>query len=163
MQKVTALPAPTPGSITLSERLRGLLQLRYFAAFTVVATYGLMVLGGTVRATDSGTACPDWPLCHGQVIPPADTNVWIEWSHRLVASMVGFLIFGLILRIWFAHRESRLMVRAAIVAGVLLAVQVIVGGVTVRTETNADHRRGPPDDRAQPDLDTHRHHRRRVP
>jgi heme A synthase len=137
VQKVTALPTSAPGNRALSDRFRSLIQIRYVAALTVLAVYGLMVLGGAVRATDSGTACPDWPLCHGHVIPPADTKVWIEWSHRLVASAVGFLIFGLVLRIWFAHRGSKLLVRAGIVAAALLALQVIVGGITVGTETNA--------------------------
>ena len=105
------------------------------AVFTVIATYGLIVLGGTVRVTDSGTACPDWPLCHGQVIPPADTKVWIEFSHRLVASLIGFFILGLVFVIWRRYRHNAIMARAAIVAVGLLALQVIVGGVTVGTET----------------------------
>ena len=67
MQKASVLrierPRPTePG-------LRGRIQFEYFAALTILLTYGLIVLGGTVRATDSGTACPDWPLCHGRVLP----------------------------------------------------------------------------------------------
>jgi cytochrome c oxidase assembly protein subunit 15 len=100
-------------------------------------TYGLIVLGGTVRVTDSGTACPDWPLCHGQVIPPADTKVWIEFSHRLVASIVGFVILGLVFWIWRRHGQNALLKRASIFAVAVLALQVIVGGVTVGTETAA--------------------------
>jgi len=33
----------------------GLLNLRVLGLITVLATYGLIVLGGVVRATDSGT------------------------------------------------------------------------------------------------------------
>lgn len=137
MQKATALLSARTRGLTLTERLRSLLQLRYLALLSVIAVYGLMVVGGTVRATDSGTACPDWPLCHGQVIPPAETKVWIEWGHRLVASAVGFVILGLVLRIWFAYREDKLLLRAGVVTLALLALQVIVGGITVGTETDA--------------------------
>jgi cytochrome c oxidase assembly protein subunit 15 len=121
----------------LAARLRESFSLGYYALSVVFVTYGLIVLGGTVRATDSGTACPDWPLCHGEIIPPADTNVWIEFSHRLVASIVGFLILGLVYAIWRHHRADRPMWYAAVAVTVLLGLQVIVGGVTVGTETAA--------------------------
>lgn len=116
-------------------RLRHSVTLRYFALFTVVCVYGLIVLGGTVRATDSGTACPDWPLCHGKVIPPADLNVWIEFSHRLVASVVGFMILGLVYAIWRTRRDDKPMLYSALALVPLLGLQVIVGGITVGTET----------------------------
>jgi heme A synthase len=115
----------------------GLVKLPHLALFTVVATYGLIVLGGTVRATDSGTACPDWPLCHGQVVPPFETNVMIEYSHRLVASVVGFLIIGTVVWGWRRYRGNRLFTAGGALVAVLLAGQVLLGGVTVETETAA--------------------------
>lgn len=137
LQDATNIQSRTPRGADLSQRLRSAIEFRYYAIFTVLITYGLIVLGGTVRVTDSGTACPDWPLCHGQVIPPADTKVWIEFSHRLVASIVGFVILGLVFWIWRRHWQNALLRRAAIVSVAVLALQVIVGGVTVGTETAA--------------------------
>jgi len=114
-----------------------LLDLRVLGLITVLATYGLIVLGGVVRATDSGTACPDWPLCHGQVIPPVETKVLIEFAHRLVASVVGFMILGVALQVWRLYRHRAAMKWAAVLTVILLAAQVIVGGITVGTETAA--------------------------
>jgi heme A synthase len=118
-------------------RLRSSLGLGHYALFTALVTYGLIVVGGTVRATNSGEACPDWPLCHGQVIPPADTNVWIEFSHRLLASIVGFMILGLVIAVWRRRPRDPVLFRGTIVVGVVLLIQVLVGGATVGTKTAA--------------------------
>ncbi|HEY8922001.1 MAG TPA: COX15/CtaA family protein, partial [Candidatus Limnocylindria bacterium] len=42
-----------------------------------IATYVLIVVGGLVRATDSGLGCPDWPACFGKWVPPAELHAWI--------------------------------------------------------------------------------------
>ncbi len=136
MKAATAIGADASG-VALTTRLRSLRDFRSLAVVTVLATYALIVLGGTVRATDSGTACPDWPLCHGRVIPPLETHVLIEYSHRLVASVVGFLILGTVFWAWRRERENKLVFRAGIATVALLAGQVALGGVTVKTETAA--------------------------
>jgi len=135
MQKATALKTRRPPlSLSLSWRPAG---FDLFALATVLLTYGLIVLGGAVRATDSGTACPDWPLCHGQVLPRLEGHVLVEYSHRLVASIVGVLIFATAVWAWQRHRSDRLVGVAAASAVVLLVAQVLVGAVTVNTETEA--------------------------
>jgi heme A synthase len=112
-------------------------RFEYFAWLTVILTYGLIVLGGTVRATNSGTACPDWPLCHGRVFPQIEEHILIEWSHRMVASIVGLFIIAMIIWAWRRARSDRLVRSASVLAVVLLAVQVLVGAATVDTETDA--------------------------
>lgn len=136
MKIVTTVEA-SGGKATPVGRLRALADYRFLALLTTVAVYGLIVLGGTVRSTDSGTACPDWPLCHGQVVPPFETKVMIEYSHRVVASIVGFLILGTVIWGWRRHRQNRFITRGGAAIVGLLAGQVILGGVTVETETAA--------------------------
>src|SRR5262245_3887574 len=60
-----------------------------------LAAFGLIVLGGVVRATGSGLACPDWPLCHGRLVPPLQVQVLLEWTHRLVALLVSTAVLAL--------------------------------------------------------------------
>jgi heme A synthase len=109
-------------------------KFQAFALLTTLATLGLVILGGVVRVTDSGLGCPDWPRCHGSFIPPAETEIWIEWSHRLAASVVGMMIFGLAIAAWRTQRDNRLVIMATGAALTLLVVQVLLGAITVREE-----------------------------
>jgi len=101
------------------------------AIAAAIATYVLIVVGGLVRATDSGLACPDWPGCFAfnDWIPAADANVWIEHTHRLIAAiavgpMVG--VIGLV-TVFTRRRQDRPLLLAAVVAGVLVIVQAVLG------------------------------------
>src|SRR2546428_10806218 len=58
----------------------------------VAAVFLLMTIGNIVSATGSGLACPDWPLCHGRLIPPLQPGVLIEDSHRLTAAVASLLL-----------------------------------------------------------------------
>jgi protoheme IX farnesyltransferase len=104
-------------------------------AQAVVATYVLIVLGGLVRASGAGLACPDWPLCHGRLIPPSDPLVLIEWSHRFVAAVVALLTVALAISAWRLRREHKgLIPGLGLLALGLVVVQVGLGALTVRRE-----------------------------
>ena len=103
------------------------------AIATVVATLLLVTIGVIVRATDSGMGCPDWPLCHGQLIPAADDyHAWLEWIHRAVASVIGFLILGLAVLAVLDHRKTSSILYGSLVAVVLVGFQAWLGEETVR-------------------------------
>jgi len=110
------------------------------AAAAAAATYVLIVAGGLVRATDSGLGCPDWPLCFGEWIPPADLHAWIEHSHRLIAAVaVGPLVGAVALITVFTHRRrDRVLFTAAVIAGLLVIVQSWLGGQVVIQQLRAE-------------------------
>lgn len=107
---------------------RGLARL---AAVAAVATLVLIALGGAVRATDSGLACPDWPACYGQWIPAWDMHIWLEHSHRLLAGVVGLLILAVLVWALRAHRERRDLWVPAALAAVLVLIQSALGAAVV--------------------------------
>lgn len=104
------------------------------ALATVAAILVLVVLGGVVRVTESGLGCPDWPLCHGKIIPPADTQTLIEYSHRLVASVVGILVLATAVTAWLRYRGRPWILAPSSLSLILVVVQGALGGVTVLTE-----------------------------
>jgi len=108
-------------------------RFQRLALATLVTTLALVTIGVIVRATDSGLGCPDWPLCHGQVIPPLDDGkAWIEWIHRTVAVIVGFEVLGLAVLAIRDHRDRRSLLWPSIVAVGLVFFQAWLGRETVR-------------------------------
>ena len=109
-------------------------HFRYLALATLVGIFALSVLGGVVRITDSGLGCPDWPLCHGQIIPPFDAATLIEYSHRLVASVVGLMVLATVVVAWRRYRSRPWIFRASLFGLVMVIGQSILGGAAVLTE-----------------------------
>lgn len=101
--------------------------LHRYAWVCVITTFCLLVWGGLVHATGSSLACPDWPLCYGQVFPEMQGGVAIEHGHRLLASLVGVLSIGLLVLV----RRSRRVKTMAATAVLLVVVQGALGGLTV--------------------------------
>jgi heme A synthase len=101
---------------------------------TIALTFVLVVIGGTVRATDSGLGCPDWPTCHGKLIPKAEKHTLIEFTHRTVAAVVGFLFLGVTYQTFRTQRSNPLVFWLAFSAGLLLLWQIVLGGITVVNE-----------------------------
>jgi protoheme IX farnesyltransferase len=107
---------------------------RALSVATALVTYALVVLGGVVRVSGSGLGCPDWPLCHGRLLPPLDVHAIIEYSHRTTASLTSILVVLTAVVAWVVWRKRRDIVIPATVAVVLLVVQVVLGAITVRFE-----------------------------
>ena len=107
------------------------LSFRRFAALTTFSTLSLIALGVYTSATGSGLACQaQWPLCSDQLIPALTINPdFIEWFHRVVAMVVGFLIIGTALWAW--RRRNRGATKLSSLAVLLLPLQISIGAVTV--------------------------------
>lgn len=108
---------------------------RRLALATVIATFLLVILGGFVRVSDSGLGCGPggsgfhgWPLCQGDVVPGADLNTVVEYSHRTVASTVGLLTLSLFVLALRGYPQLRLATGLAF-GGVVM--EGLLGALTV--------------------------------
>ncbi|MGF1478882.1 MAG: heme A synthase [Cyanophyceae cyanobacterium] len=99
-----------------------------------IATWLLMAVGSATRVMNAGLACPDWPLCYGQLIPSQQMNlqVFLEWFHRLDAALIGLSTLVLAgLSWWYRSALPRWLPWATTLAVGLIVFQGVLGGLTV--------------------------------
>lgn len=114
--------------------------MRAFGGLSIAAaatTYLLIVVGAVVRVTGSGLGCPDWPLCHGRLIPPLEPTALLEYSHRLLGAVTSVLILAVCTAALLTRRQQRAVVLPAVLVPVLLAAQIALGAVVVKLELPA--------------------------
>ena len=100
------------------------------AIVTSLLAYGLVVLGSTVRVTNSGMGCPSWPLCYGHYGPVDQYHALLEQSHRyLVGVVTVFVVLTAVLAYLSRTRRDAFLPATAGVA--LVLVQAALGAVTV--------------------------------
>jgi heme A synthase len=104
---------------------------RTLSASAVLLAFALAVLGSWVRINGAGMTCPDWPLCNGKLVPSMEGGVLLEWAHRFVAFIEGFILIGL----FFAARRVRRRIAGVTpllaALGLVFLVQVGLGAATV--------------------------------
>ncbi|MDQ2716158.1 MAG: heme o synthase [Chloroflexota bacterium] len=105
--------------------------IRRIAWVAVGFTYFLVALGGTVRVNNAGLSCPDWPLCFGKPFAFPDAGALLEESHRYTASIVSVLIILVAVCALLWARQARQVLYPALIAPVLLVIQIALGALTV--------------------------------
>ena len=109
-------------------------RVRWLVMRLAVATLLLMAVGSATRVMNAGLACPDWPLCYGQLLPNQQMNlrVFLEWFHRLDAAVVSCGAIALATLSWWQRQHlPRWFPGLATLAVLLIGVQAGLGALTV--------------------------------
>ncbi len=129
----TNAPAPWLRRLLLADKTAAE-QVQWLAGKLAIATFLLMGIGSATRVMNAGLACPDWPLCYGTLLPSRQMNlqVFLEWFHRLDASIVGFGTIALLgLSVWKRRELPRWVPSLAAVSLFLVLLQGLLGALTV--------------------------------
>ena len=101
------------------------------APATALACYLLVVLGDTVRVTESGMGCRSWPLCNGNLGLTGVYQALLEQSHRYAAAVVTLLMIATFVALRRSAARDRLAYRATVFGLALIGAQVLLGAITV--------------------------------
>lgn len=103
-----------------------------------IATWLMLLIGGTVNPTGSSLACTDWaftwgfvPLCNGDAFPAMSGGVLYEHGHRLWGWLVGVFTTLVVLGALVSPGLPRATRWLAVGALFLVLAQGALGGLTV--------------------------------
>jgi heme a synthase len=121
-------------------------KLKTLAAIALIALFGQIALGGWTSTNYAALACPDFPLCHGAIVPstmqfadgfridrelgltptgdflPMASLIAIHWTHRLGALILTLIVGFLAYKLWQAGER-----KLAHAAGGALFLQLLIG------------------------------------
>jgi heme A synthase len=118
-------------------------RFRILADGAILSTFLLIVVGGVVRVGDAGLGCGParsglhgWPLCRGSLLPAGQLQTILEYTHRFLAALVTILLVAILWQALRRLRDERTLVRGAVAALLLVAVQAVLGALTVEHGLN---------------------------
>ncbi|MHA7132715.1 COX15/CtaA family protein [Oerskovia turbata] len=126
--------APSPAWHAKVDRFRR--WTRPVLVANLVAQIGIIVTGGAVRLTGSGLGCSTWPLCEPGSFTPEFHSAMsihpiIEFGNRTLTGILGIIAVALLVLVWTDSTRSAAYRRLAWAPIGGVALQAVIGGVTV--------------------------------
>lgn len=107
---------------------------------SLVSQILIVVTGGIVRLTGSGLGCPTWPKCTKDSlvnVPEMGIHGFIEFANRLltfVLALIALLTFLTVIAL--GRKLRRGLFAPALILGLGIPAQAVLGGFTVLTQLN---------------------------
>lgn len=134
--------ASRPGPLRrLGDWLPSAVDRRVVAAAwaTLFVQVGIVGTGGLVRLTGSGLGCPTWPRCTPEsFIATEEMGIHgvIEFGNRLLTFVLVAVAIVTFLFVVRMRRQRRDLFWLALVIGLYVPLQAVIGGITVLTQLN---------------------------
>ena len=106
---------------------------------SLVAQILIVGTGGAVRLTGSGLGCPTWPQCTPGsyvALPEQGIHGVIEFGNRLLTFVLVIIAIAAFLHVVRMRVERRDLFRLALLLGLGIPAQAVLGGLTVLTGLN---------------------------
>ncbi|HXV97276.1 MAG TPA: heme o synthase [Anaerolineae bacterium] len=129
-----AIAAHLPRNLLRQAGISGPNQRVYFRFLLFTGAVILLVLisGTSVTGAKAGLACPDWPLCEGEIFPPNPAfDMVLNLLHRFTVVAAGVGVAGIILQSRRCFPEHALLVKWSTALGFLFLAQAGLGGLNV--------------------------------
>ncbi len=109
------------------------------ARIAALGVFLLMLLGSYISGTaGAGAAFDDWPLMNGKLVPDLGIEAQaLHFAHRVVAAIVGVVVFAIGLRVAKRRDANPQASRFAHIGMGLFAVEVLIGAANVFTGLNS--------------------------
>lgn len=114
-------------------------MVRFLAWSSFVLQIVLIGTGGAVRLTASGLGCPTWPECtDGSLVNTAELGIhgFIEFGNRLLTIVLSLVVIAMFLAVVRMHASRRDLFWLALVQGLSIPFQAVLGGITVLSGLN---------------------------
>jgi heme a synthase len=118
---------------------------RRLAYLTLAANVTIVLTGGAVRLTGSGLGCPTWPECtegedgkRGSFVPHGEVDIHgvIEFGNRLLTFGLSAVAIATFVVMWRLRSTRPTLWMIALVLGLGIPAQALIGGLTVLTDLN---------------------------
>jgi heme A synthase len=103
--------------------------------WTGLGVLALLVVGSLASTRDIGSS---WPLVDGMLVPDLGVETFaLHWLHRVLAGVVGVVVFVVAARVIGRKAEMPAAARFAHAAAGLFVVEILVGAANLWTDLNA--------------------------
>ncbi len=114
-------------------------RLKVIAWVYFIGQIVLVGTGGLVRLTSSGLGCPTWPKCTADSLvntPEMGIHGFIEFGNRILSALLGVVAIIAFLAILRLRKERKDLFWLALLAGLGIPAQAVIGGLSVLSDLN---------------------------